>query len=265
VVIVPMPANLAVLGANRARAVQDAFPEVGRWAVGGHSLGGSMAARYARRFPDAVQGLVLWASYPAAGDDLSTRALAVASIYGTRDSLATVDEVETSRALLPADTVWTPIEGGNHAQFGRYGPQPRDGEATISHEDQQAQIVAATLALLDRMGDQVQTDKFCRVFFRGRGTGTAQRIGLLRLALSAGTSGCNDPTRFLWLYLGTGDERSAGLDHVVQSKVSRPGHVSTSDKKKDGGYITCSGDKSRCSSSLGSKSRSSSVGCSLRR
>lgn len=75
-----MPANLAVLGANRARAVQEAFAEVESWAVGGHSLGGAMAARYARRSPDAVRGRLLWASYPADGDDLSTRALAVASV-----------------------------------------------------------------------------------------------------------------------------------------------------------------------------------------
>jgi pimeloyl-ACP methyl ester carboxylesterase len=154
VVLVPMPLNLAVLGPNRARQVRDAFPEVERWAIGGHSLGGAMAARYAHRSPDEVQGLVLWASYPAEDDDLSARSLPVASIYGTRDGLASVDEVEASRALLPPDTWYTPLEGGNHAQFGWYGPQPGDGEATLSHKEQQVQIVAATLALLERVRDE---------------------------------------------------------------------------------------------------------------
>jgi dienelactone hydrolase len=153
-VIVPMPLNLAVLGANRARAVRTAYPEVERWAIGGHSLGGAMAARYAHRSPDNIQGLVLWASYPAAADDLSARDLPVASIYGTRDGLASVDEVDDSRALLPPDTQYTPLEGGNHAQFGWYGPQPGDGEAVLLHQEQQAQIVAATVALLERIKDE---------------------------------------------------------------------------------------------------------------
>jgi hypothetical protein len=112
------------------------------------------AAGKAARSPDAVQGLALWASYPASGDDLSDRALAVASIYGTRDGLASLAEIEASRLLLPPDTQWTALEGGNHAQFGWYGPQSGDGEATLSREEQQAQIVAATLALLERVSDK---------------------------------------------------------------------------------------------------------------
>jgi pimeloyl-ACP methyl ester carboxylesterase len=148
VVIVPMPFNLAVFGAGRAAEVMAAFPDVERWAVGGHSLGGSMAARFARQNPDLVDGLALWASYPAGSDDLSASGLQVLSIYGTRDGLATPDDIAASRPLLPADTRWLAIEGGNHAQFGWYGAQGGDNPATISREDQQAQIVEATMRFL---------------------------------------------------------------------------------------------------------------------
>ena len=151
-VIVPMPLNLAVLGPNRAADVTAVYPEIEHWAVGGHSLGGAMAARYVYRFPSAVEGLVLWAAYPAANDDLSTRALAVASIYGTLDGLATQTKIDASRPLLPPDTQWTAIEGGNHAQFGAYGPQSGDLPATISREAQQERVVAATVALLEKLG-----------------------------------------------------------------------------------------------------------------
>jgi hypothetical protein len=151
VVIVPVPLNLAVLAPDRASEVMAAYPEVRAWAVGGHSLGGAMAARYADLNPERVAGLVLWAAYPAASNDLSGRELAVASIYGTRDGLATVEDIETSRALLPATTSWVEIEGGNHAQFGWYGPQARDLEPTISREAQQAQVVGGTVALLERL------------------------------------------------------------------------------------------------------------------
>jgi hypothetical protein len=47
-----------------------------------------------------------------------------------------------------------PIEGGNHAQFGWYGTQAGDGQATISREAQQAQIVDATTALLASVGSK---------------------------------------------------------------------------------------------------------------
>ncbi|MEI2827842.1 MAG: alpha/beta hydrolase [Dermatophilaceae bacterium] len=67
VVIAPMPLNLAIFGVDKAAQVQAAFPEIKRWAIGGHSLGGSMAATFAAQHPAQVQGLVFWASYPADG------------------------------------------------------------------------------------------------------------------------------------------------------------------------------------------------------
>lgn len=151
VVIVPMPLNLAVLNAGAAASVIAAYPQVARWAVAGHSLGGAMAARFAHDNPDKVQGLALWAAYPEGSADLSGRALVVTVIYGARDGLATVEQVEGARPLLPPDTVWVRIEGGNHAQFGSYGDQARDNAAAISRAAQQAQAAAATLDLLARV------------------------------------------------------------------------------------------------------------------
>jgi hypothetical protein len=153
VVIVPMPLDLAVFAPGRAAEVMAAFPGVQRWAVGGHSLGGAMAANYARANPEAVRGLVLWAAYPAASDDLWGCQLPASSIFGTRDGLAKPDKIDASRPLLPAHTHWTAIEGGNHAQFGWYGPQSGDNQATISREEQQKQIVAATLQLLQQLDE----------------------------------------------------------------------------------------------------------------
>jgi len=148
VVIVPMPFNLAVFGAGRAADVIAAHPEIQNWAVGGHSLGGAMAASYLYTQPQAADGLILWAAYPASNNSLADRPLAVTSVSATEDGLATPDKIEASRPLLPSATRWVPIEGGNHAQFGYYGPQPGDGVATISREAQQQQVVAATLDLL---------------------------------------------------------------------------------------------------------------------
>jgi pimeloyl-ACP methyl ester carboxylesterase len=147
-VIVPMPFNLAVTNAGAAAGVIAAHPEIKHWAVGGHSLGGAMAANFVFAQPDAVQGLVLWAGYPADNNSLAGRSLPVVSIYGTQDGLASRFEVDASRALLPAGTRYLAIEGGNHAQMGWYGPQGGDGQATIAREAQQAQVVEATVELL---------------------------------------------------------------------------------------------------------------------
>jgi len=151
VVIPPMPLNLAVFAPGKAAEVMAAYPDIQNWAVGGHSLGGSMAANFARKHPELVKGLVFWASYPASSDNLSKENLKVASVYGTQDGLATKDKIDASRPLLPAGTQWVAIEGGNHGQFGWYGSQGGDNAASISREVQQQQAIAATLALLQEI------------------------------------------------------------------------------------------------------------------
>ena len=149
VVIVPMPLNLAVFGAGRAQEVMDAFPDVKNWVIGGHSLGGAMAANFAANNPGAVDGVVFWAAFPAGGDSLAAQdALVVTSIYGTLDGLATPEKVLGAKPLLPAGTRFIPIEGGNHAQFGWYGDQAGDNPATISRADQQEMTVAGTVEAL---------------------------------------------------------------------------------------------------------------------
>lgn len=149
VVIVPMPLNLAVLAPNRATQVIEAHPEIKQWAIGGHSLGGAMAANFVYNHPDPIHALIFWAAYPADSNSLADRTnLRVTSIYGTHDGLATSDKIQHSHALLPQNTTWVAIEGGNHAQFGWYGPQSGDNPATITRAQQQTETIAATLANL---------------------------------------------------------------------------------------------------------------------
>jgi hypothetical protein len=148
-VVPSMPFGLAVLAPDAADAVIAEHPEVERWVIGGHSLGGTMAAQYAAGHDDVIDGLVLWAAYPAEGTYLSEADLAVSSVYGSADGLVTADDIEASAARLPADTAFVGIEGGNHAGFGSYGEQGGDGEATIPGSEQQSQAVAATLDRLE--------------------------------------------------------------------------------------------------------------------
>ena len=151
-VIIPrMPLNLAVFGVNKAEQVIHAYPQVENWVIGGHSLGGSMAAHYLYQNPDLFSGLVFLASYPASSDDLSQYGGEVLSLSGSLDGLSMPADIEASRTLLPENTLFVEIEGGNHAQFGWYGAQAGDNPATISHEDQQLIIVENIAELLHRI------------------------------------------------------------------------------------------------------------------
>ena len=149
-VIVPMPLDLAVFGVNKANDVIAAYPDIKHWIIGGHSLGGSMAAEYVKGNPSAVQGLTFLASYPADSTNLSALPIKVTSIYGTNDGVAR-NVFNDSLTRLPAGTPLVIIDGGNHAQFGNYGPQSGDGVATISREDQQQQTVQAIVELVGQL------------------------------------------------------------------------------------------------------------------
>jgi dienelactone hydrolase len=149
VVLPPMPLNLAFTGINIADEIMATNPAIEHWYVGGHSLGGAMAAEYVADNAEKIDGLFLWASYSAESTDLSAIPnLKVLSIYGSEDG--GVDEIRLSRERLPENVVWVEMNGANHAQFGWYGIQPGDGVATISREEQQDWILQETLAFIER-------------------------------------------------------------------------------------------------------------------
>lgn len=152
VALVKVNLNLAFFEINAADDVILAHPEVAHWAVGGHSLGGVAASSYATAHLDSIDGLVLWASYPA-DDSLTNATIRVISIYGTKD-MAGMEPFDRSRAQLPADTQFVVIDGGNHAQFGAYGPQAGDNPADISAEEQWKQVAEATTGFLEGLREK---------------------------------------------------------------------------------------------------------------
>jgi hypothetical protein len=150
VILLPVRLNLAILDINAVDRPIASFPEIRHWVVGGHSLGGAAAAAYAGR-NNRLDGVVFWASYPA-DDTLKNTDLKVLSIYGTLDRSG-VDSFEASRLNLPSTTKFVVIDGGNHGQFGDYGFQPGDHEATISRAQQQKQVVEATVKFLKEVSE----------------------------------------------------------------------------------------------------------------
>jgi hypothetical protein len=98
-VLVEMPFNLAVLDVNRADGITDYFPQVKNWAIGGHSLGGSMAAAYIEKHTDAFEALVLLGAYSTA--DLSSADIDALSIYGSNDLVMNREKYGEYKPNLP--------------------------------------------------------------------------------------------------------------------------------------------------------------------
>lgn len=151
VVIVYPPLNLAIFNPNIAEPVIQHFSAIEHWIVGGHSLGGTAAASYTSSHPEQIDGIVFLGSYPS-NDRLKEMRIAVLSIYASNDGVTSVNQIEASKQNLPVNTHFVEIIGGNHAQFGYYGTQGGDGEATISRDEQIGQTVEAILNFLRLFG-----------------------------------------------------------------------------------------------------------------
>lgn len=146
-VLVEMPFNLAVFDINAADGIQEDYSQIESWYIGGHSLGGSMAASYLADDSDEYDGLILLGSYSTA--DLSDSGLDVLSVYGSEDEVMNREKYEDNKSNLPSDFTEEVIEGGCHAYFGMYGAQDGDGTPTITNEEQ---IYNTADLILEMMG-----------------------------------------------------------------------------------------------------------------
>lgn len=129
VFLVKMPGNLAILKVNAARSLMDTYAYES-WYLGGHSMGGAMAALYAAR-EEGLAGLVLLAAYAT-----KPLALPVLEIHGSEDGVLNRQKLMEGEQYLPDGALSLELPGGNHAQFGDYGPQKGDGLAAILPEEQ---------------------------------------------------------------------------------------------------------------------------------
>ena len=145
-VLLRMPGNLAVLRPDAADGVREAFPEIGRWFIAGHSLGGAVASICADKHPGDYEGLILLAAYP--DRDLRESGLRVLSVTGTEDGVLNRGKYEAGKVLLPDDAQELVIEGGCHSYFGSYGMQKEDGKPAVSREAQTARTAEEIAGLI---------------------------------------------------------------------------------------------------------------------
>jgi hypothetical protein len=149
VIVVALPYRIAPLerhkaaAVGRARAIIESEKSACSWVIAGHSLGGALVCRIALETPRGVKAMVLMGTSHPKRIDLSDARIPITKVFASNDGIATVEMINATRHLLPKDTRWIEIEGGNHSQFGHYGQQLFDGSPTISREQQQAAARAA--------------------------------------------------------------------------------------------------------------------------
>ena len=142
-VMAKMPFNFAFFNINAADALMATAPDIKHWWIGGHSLGGVVAATYAADHADALEGIALLAAYST--ENLNVGSLRAVVLYGSNDLVVNRESLAKDAGNLPADSQTIVIEGGNHAGFGDYGAQEGDGDAAISADEQRA-ITASAIA-----------------------------------------------------------------------------------------------------------------------
>ncbi|MGI9291587.1 MAG: alpha/beta fold hydrolase [Gammaproteobacteria bacterium] len=148
-VIVPhMPLRLAVMDANRAAKIMAVNSEPDSWIIGGHSMGGAMAAAWAYKNPGAIEGLFFLASYPSSMHAMPDSNLPVAMIYGTHDYITRKSEFEASYERLPQHADFIAIEGGDHYQFGSFGNV--QVTATKNRDQQQDETIRALQSFISK-------------------------------------------------------------------------------------------------------------------
>lgn len=145
IIVLKEPLGIALLQPEQGRGPIDVHPEIRAWAAGGHSLGGTAAADLAAA-DGQIKGLLLWASYPA--EPVLRTNLAVTSVYGTADGLATPQDISAARDRLPSRTRYVAVTGAVHAYFADYGDQPGDGTPAVARAPAQARIVRESASLL---------------------------------------------------------------------------------------------------------------------
>lgn len=136
VISTEFPLDFAFMNMTAAYKYMRQYSDVEHWFIGGHSLGGSMAASVAALDKNRFDGVVLFASFSMS--NLSIRNMPVLSLYGSNDGVLNMTSYKLFKYAIKKNLTEVVIDGGNHAQFGDYGEQRGDNEASISAQEQVA-------------------------------------------------------------------------------------------------------------------------------
>ena len=125
------PVNLAILNIDQAQSIVTKYGLKNFW-VGGHSLGGVVACRYAKEHQELVYGIFLFGAY--CDQDIQDFKGRVEVLYGEGDKVLNIDSLNKANSNLPANAITKAAASFNHSSFGNYGPQRNDGNSELNND-----------------------------------------------------------------------------------------------------------------------------------
>lgn len=141
-----MPLNLAFFNKNAPNKIMNRY-NYANWYLSGHSLGGVVACMYTAKNPDNISGIITLSAYPS--EQLPPN-IQYISFYGEQDKVLNLEKYKEAKKYLPANSKEYIIEGGNHSGFANYGPQEKDGMASITPDAQQDYVVSIIKEILNK-------------------------------------------------------------------------------------------------------------------
>ncbi|MBQ0041062.1 MAG: hypothetical protein KBS56_03450 [Clostridiales bacterium] len=139
------PCGMAFFDVDTAEGIMADHPEIKAWYIAGHSMGGRCASKYASTDDNHLLGVISISS--PVEEEFADEDMPLLMLYGELDGI--YHGVESDDPL-PEDTTICCLDGANHAQFGDYGHQLMDKEATISPEKQRKKGIKCILKWLHK-------------------------------------------------------------------------------------------------------------------
>lgn len=147
VVIPKQRFHLSAFGTKHGLEIMDSNPQIKKWILIGHSLGGMPVSQIASTRQDKLIGVAFLATF--ASIDLSGLDIAAIRITAEHDGVMNNDTMENYNGNLPKNTVNKMLEGANHQGFAAYrSVSGRDGKALISWQEQNEITVRLILETL---------------------------------------------------------------------------------------------------------------------
>jgi len=148
VVIPKVPFHLSVFGIDHGFEIMENNPQIKKWILVGHSLGGVPVSRIAAKQPDKILGVVFLATM--ASTDLSKLDIPALRITAENDKIMSKKMMDSYSGNLPQNSLNIELKGANHQGFAAYNSfLSRDGEATITWQKQNEETVRLILDFFD--------------------------------------------------------------------------------------------------------------------
>ncbi|MCD8145973.1 MAG: alpha/beta hydrolase [Clostridiales bacterium] len=145
--------HMSAFGTKHGLEIMDSNPQIKKWILIGHSLGGMPVSRIAASRSDELIGVAFLATF--ASIDLSGLDLAAIRITAEHDGVMNNDTMDTYNGNLPKNAANIMLEGANHQGFAAYrSTSGRDGKASISWQEQNEQTIQLILTFFSEQIDE---------------------------------------------------------------------------------------------------------------